>query len=52
MGQSQTSEIHATAIISPGATVVEGVQIGPYSVIGDEVVISEGSVVVVVLRKK
>ncbi len=44
MGQSQTPEIHATAIISPGATVAEGVQIGPYSVIGDEVVISEGSV--------
>ncbi|MEE2840124.1 MAG: acyl-ACP--UDP-N-acetylglucosamine O-acyltransferase [Acidobacteriota bacterium] len=44
MGQGQTLSIHPTAIVSPSARLEEGVQIGPYSVIGDEVMIDEGSV--------
>lgn len=34
--------IHATAVISPLAQIGKGVEIGPYSVIGDRVVIGDG----------
>lgn len=37
--------IHPTAIISPGATVGENVEIGPYSVIGPDVEINKDTVV-------
>jgi len=37
--------IHPTAIISPGATVGENVEIGPYSVIGPDVQIGKDTVV-------
>ncbi|MCW8845591.1 MAG: acyl-ACP--UDP-N-acetylglucosamine O-acyltransferase [Gammaproteobacteria bacterium] len=37
------SNIHATAIIDPGAEIADGVVIGPYSVIGDGVRIGAGS---------
>jgi len=35
--------IHSTAIVRPGATVAETVQVGPYSVIGEHVTIGEGT---------
>ncbi len=35
--------IHASAIIHPGAVLDEGVHVGPYSVIGDEVRIGAGT---------
>jgi UDP-N-acetylglucosamine acyltransferase len=35
--------IHPTAIISPGARIDEGVEIGAYSIIGDEVQIERGT---------
>jgi len=34
--------IHATAIVSPQAELDEGVRVGPYAVIGDEVVLHSG----------
>ncbi len=37
------SEIHPTAVISPGARIGENVQIGPYCVIGPEVSIGDGA---------
>lgn len=38
-------EIHATAIVSPGAEIAAGVTIGPYTVIGERVRVGEESVV-------
>lgn len=38
-----TSLIHPTAIIHPGAQLAEGVEVGPYSVIGEHVSIGAGS---------
>ncbi|RTL31905.1 MAG: acyl-ACP--UDP-N-acetylglucosamine O-acyltransferase [Rhodocyclaceae bacterium] len=35
--------IHPTAIVHPGARLVEGVQVGPYSIIGEHVEIGEGT---------
>ena len=35
-------QIHPTAIVAPGATLAEDVSIGPYCVIGDEVVLGAG----------
>jgi UDP-N-acetylglucosamine acyltransferase len=35
-------QIHPTAIIAPGATFAEDVAIGPYCVVGDEVVLGAG----------
>ena len=37
------TDIHKTAIVHPGAKIEKGVEVGPYSVIGDEVVIGEGT---------
>jgi UDP-N-acetylglucosamine acyltransferase len=39
------SAIHPTAIVHPGARLAEGVQIGPYSIIGEHVEIGEGTTV-------
>ncbi len=38
-------EIHPTAIVSPGASLSEGVSVGPYSVLGPQVVIGSGTVI-------
>ncbi len=35
--------IHPTAIVRPGAQLAEGVSVGPYSVIGDQVIVGEGT---------
>ncbi|TGU70071.1 acyl-ACP--UDP-N-acetylglucosamine O-acyltransferase [Geomonas terrae] len=35
--------IHSTAIIQPGAKIAEGVEIGPYAVIGENVSIGKGT---------
>ncbi|WP_374482908.1 acyl-ACP--UDP-N-acetylglucosamine O-acyltransferase [Zoogloea sp.] len=35
--------IHPTAIVHPGARLAEGVQVGPYSIIGEHVEIGEGT---------
>ena len=35
--------IHPTAIIHPGASIGDGVRVGPYAVIGDAVTIGDGS---------
>src|SRR5437763_14408033 len=35
-------QIHPTAIVAPGATLAEDVAIGPYCVIGEEVVLGAG----------
>ena len=35
--------IHPTAIVRPGAQLAEGVSVGPYSVIGDQVTVGEGT---------
>ena len=37
--------IHPTAIIDPGATLADDVQVGPYSIIGEGVSLGEGCVV-------
>ena len=37
------AEIHATAIIAPGARIADDVMIGPYSVIGEHVEIGSGT---------
>ena len=37
--------IHPTAIVHPGARLAEGLQVGPYSVIGDHVEIAEGTTI-------
>jgi len=41
-GTLQAAEIHATAIVDPGAEIGAGVVIGPYAVIGPRVVIGSG----------
>lgn len=38
-----SGEIHPTAIIHPGAEVACGVRVGPYSVVGDDVQIGDGT---------
>ena len=35
------AQLHPTAVVSPSARIAEGVKIGPYSVIGDDVVLHE-----------
>jgi UDP-N-acetylglucosamine acyltransferase len=35
-------EVHATAVVSPGARIGANVKIGPYSVIGEDVVLEDG----------
>src|SRR5207237_10133706 len=35
-------QIHPTAIVAPGATLAEDVSIGPYCVVGGEVVLGAG----------
>lgn len=37
--------IHSTAIIDPSAKIAEGVEVGPYSIVGADVEIGEGSVI-------
>ncbi len=37
--------IHATAIVHPGAKIADGVEIGPYAVIGEHVSLGEGTTV-------
>lgn len=39
------NRIHPTAIVDPKAEIAEGASIGPYTVIGSEVVVGEGSVI-------
>ena len=39
------TNIHPTAIISPKATLEEGVKIGPYSLVGEDVHIGRGTVI-------
>jgi len=43
--QSQVTKIHLTAVIEPGAELAEGVQVGPYSVIGADVRIGQDTVI-------
>lgn len=38
-----SAQVHATAIIADGATIAADVRVGPYSVIGDDVTIGEGT---------
>jgi UDP-N-acetylglucosamine acyltransferase len=38
-------KIHSTAIISPDAQLEEGVEIGPYSIIGDDVKIGKNTII-------
>lgn len=38
------SDIHETAVISPGAQIGDGVRVGPYSVVGPDVVLGDGVV--------
>lgn len=40
-----TREIHPTAVVDAGAELAENVRIGPYSVIGPQVVLADGCVV-------
>ena len=44
------TNIHPTAIISPKATLEEGVKIGPYSLVGEDVHIGRGTVMVRMFR--
>jgi UDP-N-acetylglucosamine acyltransferase len=37
-----TSQIHPTAIVEPGATLGEGVKVGPYSIVGAETTLGDG----------
>ena len=39
------TEIHETAVVDPGARLGAGVRVGPYAVIGDDVVIGAGSTI-------
>ena len=34
--------VHPTALVDPGATIAEDVEIGPYSIIGNQVTIEPG----------
>ena len=38
-------KIHATAIVDPGAKIADDVEIGPYSIVGANVAIGEGSTI-------
>ena len=42
---ADSTMIHETAIIAPGAEIGPNVKIGPYSVIGEHVKIGEGTVI-------
>src|SRR5207237_7992806 len=42
-------QIHPTAIVAPGATLAEDVSIGPYCVVGEEVVLGAGLTVIVLV---
>lgn len=42
---ADSSMIHETAIIAPGAEIGPNVKIGPYSVIGEHVKIGEGTII-------
>jgi len=44
-GAEQQVFIHPTAIVHPGAEIDEGVEIGPYSIVGENVRIGRGTVV-------
>jgi len=44
-GKIEVTEIHPSAIVSPGAELASGVEIGPYSIIGGQVQIGRGTVV-------
>ncbi len=35
-------EVHATAVVSPGASIGPNVKVGPYSVVGEEAVLDDG----------
>jgi UDP-N-acetylglucosamine acyltransferase len=39
---SSSPSIHPTAIVEPGAEIANGVEVGPFSVIGSQVVLHEG----------
>ena len=39
------TQIHSTAIVSPRAEIGPGVEIGPYSIVADDVVIGKGTVI-------
>ncbi len=39
------TRIHATAIVDPGAKIAEGVEIGPYSIVGPHVEIGANTVI-------
>jgi UDP-N-acetylglucosamine acyltransferase len=41
-GSKPSVQIHSTAVVSPGAQIGAGSNIGPYTVIGDEVVLGQG----------
>src|SRR3990167_217914 len=43
--QNPQSKIHPTAVIQDGAQIEEGVEIGPYSIIGKDVTIGKGTIV-------
>src|SRR3546814_15464535 len=38
-------DIHATAVVAPGARIAAGVTIGPYSIVGEHVTVGAGSVI-------
>jgi UDP-N-acetylglucosamine acyltransferase len=37
------AQVHATALVHPGARLADGVQVGAYSIIGEHVVVGEGT---------
>ncbi|HEY4485960.1 MAG TPA: acyl-ACP--UDP-N-acetylglucosamine O-acyltransferase, partial [Nitrospiria bacterium] len=43
MRRSEMTEIHSTAVVHPGAHLAEGVTVGPYSIIGENVKIGRGT---------
>lgn len=45
MAEASSPQIHPTAIVSPGAELAAGVEIGPYTVVGDRVRIGENTVI-------
>ena len=42
MGKNSVMNIHPTAIVQPGATLGEGVEVGPFSYIGENVSLGDG----------